>query len=69
MEFDFSKITVGELDTALEEGRFRPKVRAVIAKVTGKTIEDVNAMNPIEYKKILANFLKAAYAPVDADPN
>jgi hypothetical protein len=69
MNFDFSKVTVKELDDALETGRFSKAVRAVIAKVSGTPLDEINAMTADKYKKVVANFVKAAYDPVAADPN
>jgi hypothetical protein len=67
--FNFDNITVSELDQALESGRFSAKVRAVLAKASGKTIEELAALNVPAYKKMVAAFVKEAYSPVEADPN
>lgn len=69
MKFDFDKVTVKELNQALEAGRFSPEVHAVLAKVTGKSVDEIGDLKVDEYKKLVANFVKAAYAPVDADPS
>jgi hypothetical protein len=69
MTFDFDLITVDELDKSLSAGRFSNEVRAILAKVTGQTVEEVNALPVGQYKKLVANFVKAAYSPVEADPN
>ena len=67
--FDFDLVTVGELDTAMNAGRYSPDVREIIAKTIGKKAEDLTKMKVSEYKKLVANFVRAAYDPVDADPN
>ena len=67
--FDFDLITVGELDQAMSAGRYSDEAKAVIAKACGKTADDLTAMSVKAYKKLVANFVKAAYDPVDADPN
>jgi hypothetical protein len=67
--FDFSKITVGELDKAMNGARFGPEVRQAIATVTGKTFDEISALPTTEYKRLVASFVKAAYDPVTADPN
>ena len=69
MIFDFDLVTVDELDKSLQAGRFSKEVRAVLAKVTGKAVEDIAALPVGQYKKMVANFVQAAYAPVEADPN
>jgi hypothetical protein len=67
--FNFDEISVAELDKAMEAGRYSPEVRKVIAKSTGQPLADLDKMGVTTYKKLLANFIKAAYAPVDADPS
>lgn len=67
--FDFSKITVGELDKALESPRFSKPVRQTIATATGKTFDEITALPANEFKRLVAKFVKAAYDPVGTDPN
>ncbi|MBU2038348.1 MAG: hypothetical protein KKH95_04330 [Gammaproteobacteria bacterium] len=67
--FDFDLITVGELDQAMRSGRYSKEVRGIIAKAAGKSDDELARMKVTEYKKLVANFVKAAYDPVDADPN
>ena len=67
--FDFDLVEVGELDEAMNAGRYSQAVREIIAKATGQKVEELTKMSVNAYKKLVANFVKAAYDPVDADPN
>ncbi len=69
INFDFTQITVAELDGALEAGRFSVQVREALAKVTGMKIGEVNQLNADEYRKLVSRFVKAAFSPVENDPS
>ena len=53
----------------MSAGRYSDEAKAVIAKACGKTADELTEMSVKAYKKLVANFVKAAYDPVDADPN
>ena len=67
--FNFDDVEVGELDEIMAKGRYSPEVRALVAKVTGQTVEEITKLKVPAYKKLVANFIRAAYDPVDADPS
>lgn len=67
--FDFSLISVGELDKGMNASRFSDVTRKLIAKTTGTDEKELATMKVPEYKKLVARFVKAAYDPVAIDPN
>jgi hypothetical protein len=65
---DLSKLTIGEYRAMMEPGRSDEADDAVLAKVVGLSVEELQGLSVLEYKRLLRAFLLKVKEPLSS-PN
>ena len=64
--FDFDKITIGEYRSLFDKEQSADEGDEILAKAAGLTLEGIHALTFKQYKRLTAEFFKAA---AKVDPN
>ena len=64
-KFDFTKITIREYRSLFETSQKPEDGDAIVAKVTGMSVDEIQSLSYDEYKRLTKEFFDAARKPID----
>ena len=68
MYFDLDAITKAQYDSLFDSTQSDEDEAAIMAAVTGGTVEDINGLSLNDWKRLFAAFLERVAKPIDIDP-